>query len=180
MKYFAKAILKVFGWKSYLSVERPEGNFVLIVAPHTSWIDFIIGRFALSALNLHGKFLIKKEMFKFPFGIFLKLFGGYPVDRMNGSNVVKPIIELFKRKKHYCIIITPEGTRKRTENWKKGYYFIAQSVKVPIYCGYVDYHEKVCNIGKIIIPSGNYEVDFEIIKEFYKGRKGKFPEEFNL
>jgi 1-acyl-sn-glycerol-3-phosphate acyltransferase len=180
MGLFARTLLRTFGWKSLFSAPKPEGNFVLIVAPHTSWWDFVVGRFALSAMNLHGRFIIKKEMFKFPFGIFLKLFGGYPVDRMNGSNVVKPIIELFSRKKNYCIIITPEGTRKRTEHWKKGYYFIAHSVKVPIYCGYVDYQEKLCNIGLIVHPSGNYDADFEIIKEFYKGRKGKFPEEFNL
>ncbi len=162
------------------SINEPVGNCILIVAPHTSLWDFILGRIALSSMNHKGKFLIKKEMFRFPFKHLLTWFGGIPVDRGHGNRVVKPLVEIINKSQKFFLIITPEGTRARTENWKKGYYFIAMAAQVPILLGYIDYTEKVCCISKVLHPSGNYEEDFKIIQDFYRGRKGRHPERFNL
>jgi len=180
MGFIAQTILKTIGWKMIYSLDEPVDNCIIIVAPHTSLWDFIFGRITLSAMNLHGKFLIKKEMFRFPFKHLLLWFGGILVDRGHGSKVIKPLVEIFHKSHKFCIIITPEGTRARTENWKKGYYVIATAAQVPILLGYIDYSEKVCCISKILHPTGNYEEDFKIIQDYYRGRKGRHPERFNL
>ncbi len=180
MGLISTSILKIFGWKALYTVKEPLDSYIIIVAPHTSLWDFIIGRLTMSALNLHGKFMIKKEMFRFPFKHLLTWFGGVPVDRKNGSNVVKPIVDLLKKSHDFGLVITPEGTRKLTTHWKKGYYFIAHAANVPIVLGYVDYKQKICCVADVLHPTGNYEEDFKIIQEFYRGRVGRHPERFNL
>jgi 1-acyl-sn-glycerol-3-phosphate acyltransferase len=181
MRHLSRFILKLFGWKAVLKLAQPIGNCIFIVAPHTSFWDFPIGRFSASAYKLNVKFMIKKEYFRFPIKHFLLWIGGIPVDREHGSNVAKHVVDIFKDSKDLCLIITPEGTRKFTKHWKRGYYFIATAAEIPIVLCYVDYKEKVCCVSDVkIYPSGNYEEDFKIIEQFYKGRVAKFPENFNL
>lgn len=178
--FFSRVILRMFGWEAVNMLKITPGNCVIIVAPHTSYWDFIIGRLSLSACKLNGKFLIKKEMSKFPFKLLFKISGGIPVDREHGSSAVKHVVDIFKNYKDLCIIITPEGSRKYTTNWKKGYYFIAMAAKIPIVLSYLDYSEKKCCLSELLYPSGNYEEDFKIIEQFYRGRVAKFPNDFNL
>ncbi len=181
MSKFSKFLLGLFGWKPVLMLEKPLGNCILLVAPHTSFWDFIIGRLSLSSLKLNGNFFIKKEYFRFPFKHLFLWIGGLPVDRKKGGNTAKRGVEIFKTAEEFVLIITPEGTRKYTEHWKKGYYFIAMAAKVPIVLCYVDYKEKVCCVSDVkIYPTGNYEEDFKQIQKFYKGRVAKFPKDFNL
>lgn len=181
MSNFSRFILKIFGWKPISQIPKDLGNCIFIVAPHTSFWDFPIGRLSASAYKLNVKFMIKKEYFRFPLKRFLLWLGGIPVDREHGSNVTKHVVDVFKNSKDLCLIITPEGTRKYTKRWKKGYYFIATAAKVPILLCYVDYKEKVCCVSDVVIhPSGNYEEDLKIIEDFYRGRVARHPEKFNL
>ena len=40
---------------------------------------------------------------------------------------------------------------------------------------YLDYGNKQVGIGGEFMPSGDIEADFEIIREFYKQRRGRIP-----
>jgi len=168
------------GWKITGSIPPEVNKCILIVAPHTSSTDFAIGRLACWYMKIDASFLIKKESFKGLFGLFLKALGGVPVDRDKGSSIVHQVVKLINNSKKICIIITPEGTRKLVKNWKKGYYFIATEAKIPIVFGFVDYAKKSGGVGPTFYPSGDYEKDFEVIANFYRGMKGKHPENFNL
>jgi len=172
--------LKLLGWKIYGEINHSITKGVMIVAPHTSYMDFIIGKLALNALNVKAYFLIKKEFFFFPIGCLIKALGGIPVDRDKSTNVVLKVSKLFEKNQKLIIVITPEGTRKLTHNWKKGFYYIALNAKVPIIPGYLDYKEKTAGIGEVLIPSGNFNEDFKILEKFYKGRHARFPENYNL
>jgi hypothetical protein len=112
--------------------------------------------------------------------MLLRSSGGIPVDRGHGSNVVKPVVEIIKNSKVFHLVITPEGQRKLTKNWKRGYYFIATAANIPIVLGYIDYKEKVCATTQVLYPTGNYEEDFKIIEDYYRGRHARHPERFNL
>ena len=48
---------------------------IIIVAPHTSYWDAVIGKYFLLKLGIHHKFLSKKQLF----GSLLVLFFGYLV-----------------------------------------------------------------------------------------------------
>lgn len=180
MKLISKWYLHRIGWTINGEMPKDIKKCVIVAAPHTSNLDFIIGRAGFFVMNLNKvRFLIKKELFFFPLGAILKSLGGYPVDRKQ-NNVVKEMTSTFQKEDTFYLLVTPEGTRKLVKVWKKGFYHIALSANVPIILSYVDYAKKEGGIGPIIYPSGDYEKDFEIIKNFYKNISAKYPENFTF
>jgi 1-acyl-sn-glycerol-3-phosphate acyltransferase len=181
MLYFlSKLILKLNGWKIIGGIPSGVKKCVVIVAPHTSMWDFVWGRLAYWQLGVKVKFLIKKEVFVFPYKRLLIRLGGIPVDRGKSSNLVEEVAKLFKQHDSLFITITPEGTRHYASHWKKGFYYIALKAKVPIALGILDYKKKEGGIGMIMNPSGDFEADFKFIEDFYRGRGAKHPQNYNL
>jgi len=180
MRYIAQFILWISGWKLVGEFEPQMRKCIFIQAPHTSMWDFLWGRLGLWQLGVNVKFLIKKEMFFFPFGHILKALGGIPIDRKKGNNVIDQIVDRFNKSDKFSLVITPEGTRKYTEHWKKGFYHISLKANVPVYISYLDYEKKEGSPGKIFHLTGNFEKDIAEIQEFYKDKVAKFPENFNL
>lgn len=180
MKYIAQFILWIWGWKIVKGMPTEVEKCVVAMAPHTSMWDFVIGRLAWFVMGLKVKFLIKKEMFIFPLGPIIKWLGGIPVDRSKSVRLVDQVATTFNNHDSFYLVITPEGTRSFNKNWKRGYYYIALKANVPIALGYLDYSKKDGGIGKIFLPSGDYDKDFLAVEEFYHGRGAKHPEKFNL
>lgn len=180
MKQIAKFIMWLGGWKLIGNLEPEMKKCVFIEAPHTSMWDFVWGRCGLWRLGIKAHFFIKKEMFFFPIGGILKAMGGIPVDRGRKTNLVDNIVDVFNQREEFSLIITPEGTRKYTEHWKKGFYYIALNAKVPIYLAWLDYEKKEGSAGKLFYPSGDYEKDLKIIQKFYKDKVAKHPSQFHL
>ncbi|MDR0207434.1 MAG: 1-acyl-sn-glycerol-3-phosphate acyltransferase [Bacteroidales bacterium] len=180
MKRICYLILKLFNFNVDLDHIPCEKKYVLVVAPHTSWADFALGKIALKAMNIKTTFLMKKELFFFPFGCYLKYLGGYPVDRRKASHLTDILAEYIKEKEEIAFLITPEGSRKRTETWKRGFYYIALKANVPIALGYLDFGTRKGGVGPVFYPTGDYEADFQIIKNFYSGMRGRRKGRFNL
>ena len=179
MKKFAHLLLKIGGWK-VLPFTPTDKKYIVIVAPHTSFWDFVVGKLVCVQKGIFAKFFIKKEFFFFPIKYALKALGGIPIDRKHAQNIVSYTTELFEKSENLVIIITPEGTRKRVEKWKKGYYLLAKRANVPIYTGFMDFKTRDCGIIKQVPVTGNYEEDFKEIEKIYRGMHGKHPERFNL
>jgi 1-acyl-sn-glycerol-3-phosphate acyltransferase len=179
-KALAKFVLGLFGWKVVGGVPEGIHKCVLIVAPHTSNWDFVVGRLAFYILGVKAKFLIKKELFKPGLGWIFTALGGISVDRSKSSGAVDMVASLFEKYDSLYIVITPEGTRKLVQNWKKGFYYIAQKAKVPIALGFLDYKLREGGITRVLMPTGDYEKDFAEIEEFYRGKHAKDPLKFNL
>jgi len=180
MKKLCLVLLKIFNYKLDLANIPQEKKYVLVFAPHTSWTDFAIGKIALTAMGVKATFLIKKEFFFFPFGIYLKYLGGYPVDRKHTLNMTDKLAEYIKEKEDIAFLITPEGTRKRVETWKRGFYYIALKADVPLVLAYLDYNNRKGGIGPVFYPTGNYESDLLEIQKFYCGMRGRIRGRFNL
>jgi len=178
IRVISKIILKLTGWKIELDMPAGTEKAVLLVAPHTSNLDFFIGRIVFNVLRLRVKFLIKKEAFKWPFGKMLSRMGGIPVDRGRSSNLVGVLAQKFRNEEKLMLVITPEGTRKYTSKWKKGFYFIATEAQVPIALGFLDYKHKKAGINKLFHPTGDLKKDFETIKAHYGELHARFPEQF--
>ena len=180
MYWISKFILKIAGWKIIGGIPPDITKCVVVMAPHTSMWDFIWGRLAYWVLGVKAKFLIKKEMFGSILGPILKWMGGIPIDRSKSSNTVDAIADLFSHYDSLFITITPEGTRKLNPHWKKGFYYIAIKANVPIAFGFLNYEKKEGGIDEIFTPTGNFDEDFKVVEDFYRGRKAKHPERFNL
>jgi len=173
-----KFILWVFGWKVDQNIPK-EKSFVLIIAPHTSNWDFIVGRLVIGSLRVPQKVLMKKEMCVFPLNILLKALSAMPIDRKASVKFVDYVVGLFKEREDFVFSITPEGTRSPVKKWKTGFYHIATKAKVPIVLGKIDYKKKESGLAKVIYPSGDFDKDFREILEFFNGVTGKNPENYN-
>ncbi len=172
--------LKCGGWK--IEGSFPNCNkMVIIAAPHTSVMDFINGWLALRHFGLKTKFIIKKEFFVFPFGYFLKALGGVPIDRgKTTNNMVEQMVDYFNTNEQFYLVITPEGTRKKTKRWKKGFYYIANKAHVPIVITKLDYGNKILGPVKIVDSSLPYNDILREIASCYQGVTGKKKEQFDI
>lgn len=179
-KLIAKIFFKLKGWKVRGGIPPGIKKCVLIAAPHTSNWDFLYGSFAWKLFGLDVKYLAKKSLFRFPMGFFFRALGGVPVDRSKNTNLVDAMVELVNSKDEIIVLMTPEGTRKKVDKWKTGFYHLAQKANIPIVLGKINYKEKEAVIDGSFIPSGNIEKDFEIIRAFYKDVVGRNPENFSL
>lgn len=170
----------MIGWKVSLKVTIPD-KCVFCVAPHTSNLDFIIGKLAFSSLGKRRPFfMIKKEWLRFPFNLVIKPLGGIPVDRGRKTSLIDQIVKEFETRDYFQLAITPEGTRKANKNWKRGFYYIGKIANVPILLAYIDYESKTVGIDKIFHPTDNEENDIAAIKSYFSQFKGKNPEGFAI
>jgi len=172
-----KFFLLLLRWKGV--GELPNVNkCVLIVAPHTSNWDFVIGISIYLAYGIDGHWFGKHTIFKSTFGKLLKWLGGIPVERKAQHGFVEQLIEMFKESDQMILALSPEGTRKKTKHWKKGYYYIALGAKVPIFLVSLDYKRRELEFGPLITPNGNYEEQAAEIKAYYNTKTPKKPDLF--
>jgi 1-acyl-sn-glycerol-3-phosphate acyltransferase len=179
MSTLSRYILRLLGWQTNAVLPEGVNKAVLIVAPHTSTWDFVIGKMTFWSSKARIRVLIKKEAFFFPLGWLLRQLGGVPVARGQKNNLVEQVTELFNTNPILVVVITPEGTRRKVRHWKKGFYHIAMAAGVPIALGFIDYARKTGGIGPLFYPTGNYDKDMAVIMDFYKDKKGRHPERFN-
>ena len=172
-------ILKKMGWDIYGRIPDDIKKTVLIVAPHTSLWDTVIGRLAFWHLDHDIKILIKGEAFFWPFSILLKKIGGVPVNRQKNTRMVETVAEMFNEYEELILVITPEATRTYVDKWKTGFYHISRLAKVPIALGWMDYTDKKGGVAKMFYPSDDMDKDMAEIMDFYKGFRGKHPERSN-
>ncbi len=153
-------------------------KMVIIGVPHTSNWDGIVLFTMTKILRRYMNWLGKHTLFKPPLGPLMLWAGGVPVNRQTTRNAVEQVVDAFTERERMVLVIAPEGTRKRVDHWKTGFYYIALKAKVPIVMAGIDYREKVLVLAPAFEPSGDLEADFEqIIKPFYANRfYGRFPE----
>lgn len=172
--YFTKLIFhKLLGWKISGDFDRSIKKSVVIVSPHTSNFDFIVCSMTRRILRTQINFVGKKALFVWPIGWYFRWMGGEPLERNKAQNKVEAIVNVFNNHEEFRLAIAPEGTRKKVDKWRSGYYYIAMNAKVPIIPVSLDYPSKTLTVGKEFYPSGDYEKDEVEIKKFFKGAVGK-------
>lgn len=177
MRSVSKFILRLMGWKAVGAFPNHLKKFVVIVAPHTSAWDFVIGVLFRKALRLErAKYLGKHQLFKPPFGFFFRWLGGYPVDRTSSHNLVDQVVKIFNDHEEFALALSPEGTRKRVDKLKTGFYNIARKANVPIIMVAFDYKHKVAIISPPFETTRDELADFKKILEFFRPIEGKHPE----
>lgn len=174
--------MKLFGWRLILPEEGSRDEMkkcVFVVAPHTSILDFFVGVAYLWSCCPNSGILIKKEFFFWPLGPLLRRLGGISVDRGNRNNdVVGTAVREFAENEHLSLVITPEGTRKPTRRWKRGFWEIAHAAKVPIVPTYIDFKHKEIGAFDTVLTSNDYDADLLKIRRLYFKDMAKHPEKF--
>ena len=175
LQVLAIIVLKIFGWRR-AGVVPDARKFVMIAAPHTSNWDFPVGLAIILAFKIKMYWLGKEPIFKWPFGTFFKWLGGIPVNRSKSGDVVSQTIQTIKEHERIVMVIAPEGTRKKVNHWKTGFYYIAMGANVPLAMGFIDYLRKEGGFGPTLMPTGNIEADMEKIRAFYQNITAKIPD----
>jgi len=179
MKKVSGKILELFGWK--LTGEYPDvKQSVIVFAPHTSNWDYVIGKLFFHEKEIETKILMKKELFVFPLNLFFDAVGGIPVDRKHKSNMVKEVVGLFKENEQFNLVISAEGTRNKTSNWKKGFYHIANQADVPIIISYINYKNKTVGLDGLMLKHENLDMAMSELSNYYKNIPGKYENKFAL
>lgn len=172
-------LFKKMKWKLNITIPFSD-KYIIALAPHTSNMDFVLGLLFSRALGVECNFLMKKEWFFWPLGIFMRHLGGIPVYRSKKMSLTDQLAQVAKERKTFHLCITPEGTRSRVDEWKKGFYFIALKAKLPILLYGIDYEKKLITCTKQIIPTGDIEGQMKEIMLYYKDFKGRHPEKFSV
>lgn len=175
LRSISRFVLWAKGWK--LEGELPvPAKYVLIASPHTSNWDGVLMVALATLYRIELSWLAKHTLFRWPFGWLLRRTGGIPVDRRGRHDMVKMAAGLFSERTALALAVPPEGTRRRVEYWKSGFYHIARSANVPIVLGYLDYGRRRAGFGPALLPSGDVCADMDIIRAFYSDKQGCHPE----
>ena len=166
--------LAALGWRIEGTIpDLPK--LVIIAAPHTTNWDFVVGMAAKMALGLSVLWLGKDSLFRGPLGVVMRSLGGVPVDRSNASDVVSQVIQEFSRRDRMVLGLAPEGTRKRVERWRTGFYHIAHGARVPVVPVALNWGARALQIGDPFTTTGEVDADVSELQRRFTGVVGRRP-----
>ena len=172
---FSAFILGLLGWRTVFT-PPPGPKSVITVYPHTSNWDFVIGLLFKAKYRMVLHWAGKDTLFRWPVkGLFLWL-GGIPINRREPKGQIGQLVEAYARNDTFCLCITPEGTRSKTDHWKTGFYRLALEVQVPLGLAFIDYGKKQIGVERWINLSGNVETDLDLIRAYYADKTALYPE----
>lgn len=176
-RWLGVAGLWLAGWR----IESPlptETKCVLIVAPHTSNWDFVMGFLAYLAMGMDANWLAKHTALAGFWGRLGRHFGGIPVDRSRPGKMVETCIEAFAAPRGRILVITPEGTRSRVEEWKRGYHRIALAAGVPIIPAALDFKGRRVLFGPPVRPTADVDADERQLRAFFRAEMARHPAQY--
>jgi 1-acyl-sn-glycerol-3-phosphate acyltransferase len=179
LQRFAVRTLAFIGWRvNFKPLPGPRG--VVIVYPHTSNWDFVIGLVAKWAIGIRFRWLGKESLFRgicgMTLGPLFRFWGGEPVERGNSTGAIERLAQRINDADEYWLALAPEGTRKYRDRWRSGFYHIALTAKVPIGLACFDYESKQVRLVDYFVPVGDRERDLAAIRAVYAGCRGMRPE----
>ncbi len=170
----ARALLRLFGWR----VDVPWPPFakaVVVVYPHTSNWDFVIGYLAKTAVGLPVLWIGKDTLFRWPVAGLLRRMGGIPVNRRERTGLIGQLSAVLERRPQAWIAIAPEGTRAFSDHWKSGFYRLALAADVPVGLAWIDYWSRTVGLTTYLRMTGDTQADLARIRAAYAGKIGRRP-----
>jgi 1-acyl-sn-glycerol-3-phosphate acyltransferase len=172
-RWLGRTILKLGGWRMVGTLPDIP-RLVLIGAPHSSNWDGLWGFAAKIALGVDIRVLGKDSLFRIPvLGTVLKHLGVIPVDRKAAQGVVEQAAALIHGSDRFWYGLAPEGTRKRVERWKTGFWKIAKAADVPVLRMYFHDPDRVIGFGPLFHLSDHLAADMAAHRAGYRRWMGK-------
>ena len=165
-------VLKIQKWKINGSIPE-EKRVVLVIGPHTSNWDFIIGVLVILSLDAKINWLGKHTIFKRGFKSLLTRLGGIPVNRQDPSDLFSRIKVITEKSNGYLIGMAPEGTRKKVLKLKSGFIRIAKQTNSKIMLAGIDFQKKIVNLDKFFTPTGDLNNDLLFVQDYFSRYSGK-------
>lgn len=167
-EFFKQLFIKQ-GW-SFTGEFPNVPKAVAIVSPHTSNYDGLYAFLAMLGLGIDVTVFGKDSLFKTPLKPILKWVGVIPVKRDTPQGLTKQIVDIIQHKEKIWVGLAPEGTRKKAEKIRSGFYHIAMGANLPVVMFGFDYQKKTIECLGMMKPTGNYESDLAKILSYYKGK----------
>jgi 1-acyl-sn-glycerol-3-phosphate acyltransferase len=178
--FFYSAILKLIRFSIVGHFPSYLKKYIVIVAPHTSNWDFLLGLLARGIQKEKIGFLGKSSLFKPGIGWLFRWLGGHPVERSKRTKLVDQVVAMYNNAHEFKISLTPEGTRKQVKEWKSGFYYIAIRAGIPIVPVAFDWGKREIRIYEPFEPTGQYDQDLPRLKAYFVGSEGKTGEKFDM
>ena len=175
----ARGVLGLFGW-TVVSPGLPAEQGVILVYPHTSNWDFVVGLLAKWTLGLQLRFWAKDSLFTLPVvGGWMRWVGGVAIDRRSRHGIVADTVAQMQaaaaRGERFWLAVAPEGTRSLATGWRTGAYQVAVQAGVPVGLCYFDFKERVVSLTRFVQLTGNVEADFTAFADYLGHRTGHRP-----
>ena len=176
----ARGLLCAAGWQVKFN-GLPARQGVVIVYPHTSNWDFVIGFLAKWTIGIPLTVWGKDSLFKVPgLSHWMRWVGVIPVDRKHPHGIVGQMVDRMtaarKRDEFFWLALSPEGTRSYSDHWRTGFYQVALKAEVPLGLAYFDYVDRVVGVDNFIRLSGDVDADMVAIAAHLGHRRGQKPQ----
>ena len=156
-----------------------EPKLVVVVAPHTNWVDLFLSVAGKWYFGVSGRYLAKDALFRVPvLRQFLQLTGGLSVDRSSAHGVTEQVAEVIRAADEITLGVAAEGTRHLTKHWRSGFYHIARAAGVPVLLVAFDGGKREVVVGPVLHLSGDMARDMDKVRAFYKDVTPIYPERF--
>jgi len=166
--------LRLAGWRMLAPpVPMPKG--VIVVYPHTSNWDFILGILFRFGSCLPIRWAAKDTLFRGLPGYFFRTLGGVGVNRRERTGFVEQMAQTCAAHERFYLAITPEGTRSTVNHMKSGFYRLAITAKIPLILGCIDYAQREVGIIGFLEPTGDEDADLAALAAAYAQKRGKYP-----
>jgi 1-acyl-sn-glycerol-3-phosphate acyltransferase len=175
----ARWLLNRWGWR-VLFFGFPTRQGVIIVYPHTSNWDFIVMILAKWSVGVQVRFWGKDSLFQIPgLGAWLRWLGGVPVNRKAAKGLVGDTLaqmaQAERRNELFWLGLAPEGTRKKMDGLRGGFYQVALGAQVPVGVIALDYQSRVVGIHQFFMLTGDSERDYRVIAAGLRDAVGRYP-----
>lgn len=175
----ARALLRLAGWRLVFD-GLPARQGVVIVHPHTSNWDFVVGVLAKWGMGLQVVFWGKDSLFRVPLlGRWLRYLGGVPVDRKQPGRTVDDMVQRMgdarRRDEVLWLVLAPEGTRSAGVGWRSGFYRVAVGADVPLAVAHLDFGRREVGIFACLRLCGDPDADLAGIACRSAGVRGYRP-----
>ena len=132
--------------------------------------------------NIPIKGVAKKELETVPLlGRLGKMMGTIFIDRRSNTNTTKYIADELNKEKHYMFFIAPEGTRKKTECIRSGYFHIAQKTDSSIVLFDINFEKQNFDLvdisNSVVVQTTTYDKMKQKVEEVFKSQIPYHPEQ---
>ena len=170
--FIFKNFLKLIGFK-VVGELPPIKKMVVVMGPHTSNWDFVLGMLVQFAIGVRFSFIIKQSAFVPVIGTIISSLGGIPINRKAAANITQQMVDKINNSDELILVVTPEGTRSNKTTIKSGFHRIAQGAGVPVMLTKLDYKKRQLEVGEMISSDLPWEEFRTLLGESYADVKGK-------
>jgi 1-acyl-sn-glycerol-3-phosphate acyltransferase len=165
-RWLARLAFRLWGWRfagSFPDVPKA----IIVVAPHTTNWDFLVGMLTLFALGLRISWLGKHTLFRWPLRPLMLWLDGVPVHRDSGSGTVAKLVETMRQRETMLLAVAPEGTRRAVSGWRMGFAHVAVGAGVPVVPVAFDWTRRVVAFGPAFTLTSDLATDERTLRAWF-------------